>query len=224
MSPQEFRFVTEYCVDYNATQAAIRAGYEEKYAGQRGSQLLKKSYIAAAVAERQADLAARAEITVEAILRRWWDIANADVNELVEVRRECCRHCYGIDHQYQWTQAEYAKAVERSIELGKPSPESSGGFGYDPTKPPVDDCPECRGLGVERAHIHDTRQLKGSARKLYAGIQKTKDGFKVLTRDQDAALTNIARYLGMFEEKPKDNAGAIPLADALKALAEKLPV
>lgn len=185
---------------------------------------MKKAHIQAAIAEHMENCRVRSEITVEAILRRWWDIANADVNELVEMRRECCRHCYGIDGQYQWTQAEYARALEKAIELGKPSPESSGGFGYDPTKPPVIDCPECRGLGVERAHIHDTRQLKSSARKLYAGIQKTKDGFKVLTRDQDAALTNIARYLGMFEEKQKDNSGGVPIAEALKALAEKLPV
>ena len=224
MNPKEFRFVSEYCVDLNATKAAVRAGYSERTAGSQGSALLKKPEIRAAVAERQADLAARAGITVEAILRRWWEIANADVNDLVELRRECCRHCWGVQHAYQWTEAEYMRAVDQAVESSKPAPDGLGGFGFDPTASPNPSCPECGGLGWERAHIHDTRKLRGPARRLYAGIQKTKDGFKLLTRDQDAALANLARYLGMFDEKPKTPAGEVPLADALKALADKLPV
>ncbi len=201
MSPQEFRFVTEYCVDYNATQAAVRAGYSERSAGQQGCALLKKPNIKRAIEERQADLAARAEITVEAVLKRWWQIATADVNELVELRRENCRHCWGVQHAYQWTEGEYMRAVDHAVESGKPAPDGLGGFGYLPTRAPNPECPECGGLGLERPHIHDTRNLSPAARRLYAGIQKTKDGFKILTRDQDAALANIARYLGMFEEK-----------------------
>lgn len=224
MSPQEFRFVTEYCVDYNATQAAIRAGYSEQSARTLGPRLLQKVAIKAAIAEHMEDIKVRSEITVEAILRRWWEIANANVNELVELRRENCRHCWGVQHAYQWTEGEYMRAVDHAVESGKPAPDGLGGFGYLPTREPNPACPECGGLGVERPHIHDTRKLKGGARRLYAGIQKTKDGFKVLTRDQDKALENIARYLGMFEEKPKNPEGDKPLAEALKELAERLPV
>lgn len=224
MSPQEFRFVTEYCIDLNATQAAIRAGYSEASARTTGSRLIAKADIKAAIAEHQEDCRIRSEITVEAVLRRWWEIANADVNELVELRRECCRHCYGLEHRYQWTEAEYSTACEKAAANGQETPDGSGGFGYNANLAPVADCPECHGQGVERPHIHDTRKLKGGARKLYAGIQKTKDGFKILTRDQDAALANIAKYLGMFnEQKPASNS-EVPLADALKALADKLPV
>lgn len=224
MNPKEFRFVSEYCVDLNATQAAVRAGYSEKTAGSQGHALLKKPEIKAAIVEHQENCRIRSEITVEAILRRWWEIANADVNELVELRRECCRHCYGFGHQYQWTEAEYSRAVDQAVESGKPAPDGMGGFGFDANRPPAKDCPECHGQGWERAHIHDTRKLSPSARRLYAGLQKTKDGFKLLTRDQDAALTNLARYLGMFEEKPKNPGADVPIADALKALADKLPV
>jgi phage terminase small subunit len=46
------RFVAEYLIDLNATQAAIRAGYSRKTAGQKGFELLKKADIAAAVATR----------------------------------------------------------------------------------------------------------------------------------------------------------------------------
>lgn len=222
MSPQEFLFVTEYCVDSNATQAAIRAGYSEKTAGQQGSQLLKRPHIRRAIDEHKENIRVKSEITVEAILRRWWEIANADVNELVEMRRECCRHCWGAGHGYQWTEAEYMRAVDQAVESGKPAPDGMGGFGFDANREPNPHCPECHGNGWERAHIHDTRKLSPAARRLYAGIQKTKDGFKVLTRDQDAALTNLARYFQMFDEKPK--AADVGLAEALKTLAERLPV
>lgn len=42
MTPKQEAFVREYLVDLSATQAAIRAGYSAKTAGQIGWQLLKK--------------------------------------------------------------------------------------------------------------------------------------------------------------------------------------
>lgn len=52
MTPKQQRFVEEYLIDLNATQAAIRAGYSVKTAGQIGEENLKKPEIAEAVAER----------------------------------------------------------------------------------------------------------------------------------------------------------------------------
>lgn len=40
LTPRQQRFVDEYLIDLNATQAAIRAGYSEKGATVRGSELL----------------------------------------------------------------------------------------------------------------------------------------------------------------------------------------
>ena len=45
------RFVDEYLVDLNATQAAIRAGYSEKTANPQGARLLAKASVKAAVAK-----------------------------------------------------------------------------------------------------------------------------------------------------------------------------
>ena len=47
----------------------------------------------------------------------------------------------------------------------------------------------------------DTRHLSEGARRLYAGIKVTKDGIEIKMRDQDAALVNIAKHLGMFVNK-----------------------
>lgn len=213
MNPMQWKFVHEYCVDLNATKAAIRAGYSEHTAEQLGYQLLQKPSVKAAIDERLEDIATAAGITAEKVLRLRWQIATADPNDLMELRRINCRHCNGNDHHYQWTENEYLEAVNRAVEIGKPAPDGLGGFGYDLNGPINQDCPECGGLGEEFMHVHDTRHLKGSARRLYAGVQRTKDGLKILTRDQDAALAAIEKYLGMnIERKEISGPGGSPLA------------
>jgi phage terminase small subunit len=69
LSPKQSRFVEEYLVNFNATQAAIRAGYSEKTAYSIGSENLKKPDIQQAIAARQKQLADK---------RRW------DMERLVE--------------------------------------------------------------------------------------------------------------------------------------------
>src|SRR3990167_5078362 len=49
LTARQQRFVAEYAVDLDATQAAIRAGYSEHTAMQQGSRLLSNVEIAAAV-------------------------------------------------------------------------------------------------------------------------------------------------------------------------------
>lgn len=205
MTPLEQRFVLEYCKETeapNATEAALRAGVANKRsAATLGSRWLSKVEIKAAIAERKEEVAAVAKLDTAWVLRQWMNIVEANPNELIVNAVDCCRHCYGALHAYQWTEAEYTREVDKAIESGKPPPDGLGGFGFDPHRPPHPACPECFGDGVERVAVADTRKLKGSARSLYAGIHKTKDGVKVLMRDQDAALANIARYLGMSKER-----------------------
>lgn len=52
MTKKQERFVTEYLIDCNATQAAIRAGYAEKTARFIGYENLTKPDIKKAIAER----------------------------------------------------------------------------------------------------------------------------------------------------------------------------
>lgn len=61
-------FVKEYLIDLNATQAAIRAGYSEKTAGQIGEQNLKKLEIAAAIQEAMDKRFKKIEITSDYVL------------------------------------------------------------------------------------------------------------------------------------------------------------
>lgn len=216
LTPKQRRFVNEYCVDENATQAAIRAGYSESGAGVQGHENLKNPKIAAAIKERMEELAVAASITPEWVVGQWAKIAQADPNDIVQVRRTCCRHCHGFGHQYQWTEAEYATAVDRAVDSGKPAPDGMGGFGFDPKASPNPECPECGGLGIEDVHVADTRKLRGPAKVLYAGAERTRNGIKINMRDKDAAVANLARYLGMMVDKKEfsgPGGGPIPLAN-----------
>lgn len=224
MNDKQKRFVIEYCKDENGTQAAIRSGYSEKTSGSQAFDLLKKPEIQDAIVARMSEIAVAASITVEAVLKKWWEIASADPNELMQLRRVNCRYCWGFDNNYQWTRAEYEKACQTAVNKGLDAPDGMGGFGYLVNGTANPECPECGGNGQELLHFEDTRKLKGSARTLYAGVQKTKDGLKIITRDQDAALQNIARYLGMLSERKESDANAdAALAEALSKLADRLP-
>lgn len=198
LTPKQARFVNEYCVDENATQAALRAGYSENCAGIQGHQNLQLPKIKAAIKARMQELVVAAGITPEWVVNQWMQIASADPNKLVQVRRVCCRHCYGFGHQYQWTEAEYTRAVDFAIDNGKEAPDGMGGFGFDPNKEPASNCPECGGNGQADVHVADTRKARSP---LYAGAERTRNGIKITMRNKDDALDNLARYLGMLVDK-----------------------
>lgn len=215
LTPKQRRFVNEYCVDENATQAALRAGCPEASAHVTGCRWLKEAKIQEAIKERMEQCALAASITPEWVVEQWAKIAQADPAQLVQVRRTCCRHCHGFGHQYQWTEAEYTSAVDRAIDAGKPAPDGMGGFGFDPNREPHKDCPECGGQGYADVHVADTRKLRGPAKLLYAGAERTRNGIKIHMRDKDAAVANLARYLGMMVDKKEiSGPGGGPLAMA----------
>ena len=68
LTAKQDRFVAEYLIDLNATQAAIRAGYSEKTARFIGAENLTKPNIAAAVAAAQAKRSERTEIDADYVL------------------------------------------------------------------------------------------------------------------------------------------------------------
>lgn len=69
-TPRQTRFIEEYLVDGNATQAAIRAGYSRRSAAAQGHENLRKPEVWAEIERRRTALAARTEITAEWVLQR----------------------------------------------------------------------------------------------------------------------------------------------------------
>ena len=83
--PKQARFVEEYLIDLNATQAAIRAGYSSNTAEQIGHQLLKKTSVSEAIAKAQAERSERLEITADMWLRELWLIGHSDIENYVTI-------------------------------------------------------------------------------------------------------------------------------------------
>lgn len=210
INPKQARFVDEYLVDLNATQAATRAGYSAKTAFVQASKMLSNPKIQQAVAGRMADREQRTEITQDMVLKMYYQIATADPSEICRVDVDCCRFCWGEGNAYQWTESEYRSATEKAIDEGKDTPDGSGGFGFDPRREPNQDCPECHGHGVEEVRISDTRKLKGAARRLYAGVKRTKNGIEIQMRDQDGALAKLAQHVGLSIDK-KEISGSLSI-------------
>ena len=241
MTPKQERFVQEYLIDLNATQAAIRAGYSEKTAEIIGFENLRKPNIAKLIEQSRSNLAKEAQIDAVQVLKQYQDIATCDPNEIVQARREACRYCWGKDHRYQFTQGEFEAYVEnhrlQCEEAEKEKKDAQpfdpkGGTGFNPKRDPNPDCPECFGDGRLSVYIADTRKLSKQAKRLFAGIKQTREGIEVKLNDQTAALTNIGKHLGMFIERVEatgKNGGPIEitnLTDAaldarIKALEEK---
>lgn len=219
LTPKQQRFVDEYLVDLNGKQAAIRAGYAEKRAEITASELVRNRKVAEAIKLGMEKREQRTEITQDMVLQRYWQIATADPNELIQYRRECCRHCFGEGHAYQWIdEAEFMGAVA-SAQLAKdgvPIPTNDGGYGFDPSIRPHPKCPKCHGDGRGNVFAADTRYLSEGARTLFAGVKVTKEGLEVKMHDQLAALRDVGRHVGLFA-KDNEQAGSAAAAAAAAA-------
>jgi len=69
LNEKQRRFVDEYLIDLNATQAAIRSGYSAKTSNEQGARLLAKVSVQALLTERMKDREKRTEITQDSVLR-----------------------------------------------------------------------------------------------------------------------------------------------------------
>lgn len=84
LTPKQARFVEEYLVDLNGTQAAIRAGYSPNTAQEIASQNLSKLIVQSAVAEAKAKLSQRVEVTQEMVMAEFAKIGFSDIRSLFD--------------------------------------------------------------------------------------------------------------------------------------------
>jgi phage terminase small subunit len=76
------RFVDEFMLDRNATQAAIRAGYSPKTAQVQGSRLLCNAVVLAEINKRGAEQSQRLQITSDRIMQEYERLALLDPLDL----------------------------------------------------------------------------------------------------------------------------------------------
>lgn len=83
LTPKQQRFVAEYLLDLNATQAAVRAGYSAKTAHSAGPRLLANVEVARALEEAFKARSERTEITQDRVLRELAKMGFSDIRKAV---------------------------------------------------------------------------------------------------------------------------------------------
>jgi phage terminase small subunit len=221
--------------DLSAAAAYRAAGFtckNQTVAGTEGHRLLRhpkiREFLDVHREARAKRVAKTTGIDGLAIVEELTRIHQADHDELSSYWRTACRYCWSFGYGYKRSPEEYKRALaqhafdvaanaEKEPKDRKKIPpfEPMGGDDFDCLADPDPNCTECRGLGVGTAVIKDTRKLSRGARALYAGIQQTKDGIKVLTHSKEGFTTLLMRHSGMLIDKREvsgPGGGPVPLA------------
>lgn len=201
---KEILFIEHYMVHGKPLDAYKHAGYAELSRDRmvmKAQELLKRPRIKEEISKRRQERKERTQISEDLVLQRLWTIATADANELVAVKVTNCRHCWGDNFDFQYTDLEWQNKLQEAEDYNLEDPDPRGGHNYTVSRPPHPDCPHCFGAGIKKVVINDTQELSPSARLLYAGAEEGRYGIKVKMHDQLAALVKVADHLGMFESK-----------------------
>lgn len=84
LTAKQQRFVIEYMLDLNATQAAIRAGYAAKGAKDQAYQLMQRPEIAAAIKEAMEARNQRTKVDADYVLNRLTEIDQMDLLDILD--------------------------------------------------------------------------------------------------------------------------------------------
>ena len=81
MTPKQERFVQEYLIDLNATQAATRAGYSARTANEQGARLLANVSVRLRLQEAMKERTERTHITQDRVLQELARLAFSDLRK-----------------------------------------------------------------------------------------------------------------------------------------------
>ncbi|WP_136474538.1 terminase small subunit [Pseudomonas sp. DG56-2] len=85
LTAKQQRFVVEYLVDLNATQAAIRAGYAAARAREQAYQLMKKSEIQESINKAMDERSKRLQVDADYVLQRLTEIDQLDLADIFDL-------------------------------------------------------------------------------------------------------------------------------------------
>ena len=83
MTPKQQRFVDEYLIDLNATQAAKRSGYSPKTSMQQGERLLRNVEVQTAISQAQQQRSKRTQITADRVLMELAKLGFSDLRKAI---------------------------------------------------------------------------------------------------------------------------------------------
>lgn len=84
LTEKQKRFVEEYLIDLNATQAAIRAGYSAKTANEQGARLLVNVSIQKAISRAMTARSNRTNISQDRVVNELAKIAFLNIADLID--------------------------------------------------------------------------------------------------------------------------------------------
>jgi len=84
LNDKQQKFVREYLIDYNATQAAIRSGYSKKTVHVQGPRLLANVRVQEAIEKLKNKDAKKSEISREMIIAEYAKLAFGDAREMYD--------------------------------------------------------------------------------------------------------------------------------------------
>ena len=124
LTAKQQRFVDEYLIDLNATQAAIRAGYSTDTAMEQGYQLLQKTSVSNAISQAMAHRSRRTGITQDRVLRELAKVAFVKVNDVIDTDSATVRADAAEDDlaciqsvKVKTSESEMGSSSEREIKL-----------------------------------------------------------------------------------------------------------
>lgn len=117
------RFVDEYLIDLNATQAAIRAGYSVKTANEQGSRLLANVSVQTAIAEKMADRSRRTGVNQDRVVLELAKIAFVKLTDIIDEKGKIKDTATEDDlaclegYKYKYSDTDTGYSVEREVKL-----------------------------------------------------------------------------------------------------------
>ena len=88
LTPKQQVFATEYLIDLNATQAAIRAGYSKRTAESQASRLLRNVKVREIIQELADKRAERTQITSDKVLEEIAKVAFSNIADYIEIQKD----------------------------------------------------------------------------------------------------------------------------------------
>lgn len=87
LTERQKRFVEQYLIDLNATQAAIRAGYSRETAMEQGYQLLQKTSVSSAIQVAIEKRSRRTQISQDRVLNELMAIGFSNIYDAINIER-----------------------------------------------------------------------------------------------------------------------------------------
>jgi phage terminase small subunit len=124
LNEKQRRFVDEYLIDLNATQAAIRAGYSAKTADVQGSRMLGNVKVQQAIAEQMAERSKRTGINQDRVVLELAKLAFVKMTDVVDSHGRIRDDATDDDlaciesMKYKSSESDTGSSVEREVKIG----------------------------------------------------------------------------------------------------------